>query len=117
MCGACGRTVVADDVLGAQRTLRSQFIVVQTINRVFGTSPGSPSVQVAGDGWVLRTPTGNVHTCQTVHELWRALVSLATRSGSVPTLLQGIQRELESASGLPRAVLLSGQETVAGTGR
>lgn len=116
MCGACGRTVVADDVLGAERTLRSQHIVAQTINGLCRAVPGAPSVQIAGDAWSLRSATGAVQNCSTVAELWAAFAGKVGTS-VLPILRARIEGELPNASGLGRAVLLAGAETLERTAR
>lgn len=110
MCGACGRTVVADDVLGAERTLRSQYMVVQVFKEVCATLPGLPTLQVAGDGWLVRAATGGVHMCQTVGHIWAVFISTATHSGTLAPLLQAIKRDLSEAEGLARDILLAGLE-------
>jgi hypothetical protein len=114
MCGACGRMVVADDVLGAERTLRAQFIVASTINGLREMVPGLPTVQVAGDGWTVRTSTGAVHTCPTVAVVWEALLSSTDRNGTTPVLLDGIRRQLPETAGLVEAVLDAGQKAAEG---
>lgn len=102
--------MVADPVLGAQRTLRSQLIVAQTVNSLCQAIPGLPSVQAAGDGWVLRASTGAVQTCATVREVWTALIRKASDGGSVPVLLDAIRRSIPEAEGLTRSVLHAGLE-------
>lgn len=108
MCGACGRIVVADEVLGAERTLRSQHLVAQTIRDLCETRPGLPAVQVAGDGWTVRTPTGTVQPCRTVGEVWAVLLHEAGRSDSASALLDSVRRQVQESSGLAQAVLLAG---------
>lgn len=108
MCGACGRTVVGDEVLGAVRTLRSQFIVAQTFKKLCAEVPGLPGIQVAGDGWTIRLMTGGSRPCLTVRDIWAALLAEAARSESIPTVLELVMRDLAEADGLTRKILLAG---------
>ena len=108
MCGACGRTVVADEVLGPVRTLRSQFIVAQTLKKLCVAVPGLPAIQVAGDGWTIRTETGGSRPCLSVRDIWAVLIAEADSSGSVPTVLERVRRDLAEADGLTREILIAG---------
>lgn len=74
MCGACGRTVVIDSALGPVRNLRQQLLVAQTVNALCSGLSGLPTVQVAGDGWMLRGATGASTSCSTVQVVWDTLV-------------------------------------------
>lgn len=73
MCGACGKTVVFDEVLGPQRGLRQQMIVAQTVNPICAAVQGAPRVRVAGDGWLVQGATGSSTLCHTVEELWKVI--------------------------------------------
>lgn len=112
MCGACGRAVVADEVLGPVRTLRSQHIVAQTINALCPAVPGLPTIQVAGDAWTLRSATGAVQSCSTVRDLWAAFAD-KVGAAAVPLLRQNIELALTDADGLDRNVLLAGKRALA----
>ena len=114
MCGACGRVVVADEVLGAERTLRSQFIVAQTVSNLCGAVRGLPKIQVAGDGWLLRTATGSVHPVDTVRDVWTRVFREADRTGSAPAIVDALRADLPEADGLPRTVLQAGLEAASG---
>ncbi len=81
MCGACGRTVTADEVLGPVRTQRQHFIVATILNALCKGLPGVPSVQAAGDSWLLRGPTGAVTRCATVADLWGAVAAACAAAG------------------------------------
>ncbi len=70
MCGACGRTVVVDPVLGAERTLRQHIIVAQTVSRACRAWPGLPRITATGAGWTVTGATGATTLCATVEALW-----------------------------------------------
>lgn len=74
MCGACGRTTVADPVLGAVRTRRQHLIVASTINALCDGLPGAPRVNALEDGWMILGASGATRQCRTVEELWTAVV-------------------------------------------
>jgi hypothetical protein len=106
MCGACGRTTVADPVLGAVRTLRQHLIVAVTINSVCEGLPGAPKVTALKDGWMISGPSGATRQCRTVEELWRAVIE---RFGGTPQLerlrgRQGAFADDPANSGLPSRV-------------
>ena len=75
MCGACGRTVVPDPVLGPVRTLRQHLIVAATINNVCRGLPGAPKVIALKEGWMMTGPSGASRPCQTLEELWAAVLA------------------------------------------
>ncbi|MCU1567255.1 MAG: hypothetical protein JWQ56_2192, partial [Pseudarthrobacter sp.] len=56
MCGACGRTTVADPALGPVRTMRQHLIVAATVNTVCAGLPGAPKVTALRDGWLMTGP-------------------------------------------------------------
>ena len=74
MCGACGRSVVSDPVLGPNRTMRQHLIVAQTINSVCQTWPGAPKVAATSGGWLVSGPTGATVAIATVEALWSAVL-------------------------------------------
>lgn len=74
MCGACGRTVMSDPLLGSIRTMRQHLIVAQTINRVCQSWPGAPKVAATIDGWMVAGPTGATAAVATVEALWSAVL-------------------------------------------
>ena len=78
MCGACGRTTVADPALGPVRTMRQHLIVAATINAVCTGIPGAPKVTALKDGWMMAGPSGVSSQCQTVEELWSAVLGCFT---------------------------------------
>ena len=77
MCGACGRSVVSDPVLGPTRTLRQHLIVDQTINEACQSWPGAPKVAATSSGWLVSGPKGATEAVSTVEALW----STVLRSG------------------------------------
>lgn len=74
MCGACGRNVVSDQILGPNRTMRQHLIVAQTINSVCQKWPGGPKVAATSDGWMVSGPTGATVAVATVEALWSAVL-------------------------------------------
>lgn len=74
MCGACGRSVVSDPVLGPNRTMRQHLIVAQTINSVCQTWPGAPKVAATSGGWLVSGATGASAAIATVEALWSAVL-------------------------------------------
>jgi hypothetical protein len=82
MCGACGRSVVSDPVLGPTRTLRQHLIVAQTINGACQSWPGAPKVAATSGGWLVAGPKGVTESVSTVEALWSAVLrgSPAARS-------------------------------------
>jgi hypothetical protein len=78
MCGACGRTIVADPALGPVRTMRQHLIVAATINAVCTGLPGAPKVTALKDGWMLNGAAGLSRQCRTLEELWSAVLGCFT---------------------------------------
>jgi hypothetical protein len=74
MCGACGRSVVSDPVLGPTRTLRQHLIVAQTINEVCQSWPGAPKVAATSSGWLVAGPKGATEAVSTVEALWSTVL-------------------------------------------
>ena len=74
MCGACGRSVVSDPVLGPIRTLRQHLIVAQTINEACQSWPGAPKVAATSSGWLVSGPKGAIEAVSTVEALWSAVL-------------------------------------------
>jgi len=74
MCGACGRSVVSDPVLGPSRTLRQHLIVAQTINAACQSWPGAPKIAATSSGWLVAGPTGATAAVSTVEALWTTVL-------------------------------------------
>ncbi|SDK80045.1 hypothetical protein SAMN04487916_103110 [Arthrobacter sp. ov407] len=74
MCGACGRSVVSDPVLGSTRTLRQHLIVAQTINEACHSWPGAPKVAATRSGWLVAGPKGATEAVSTVEALWSTVL-------------------------------------------
>ncbi len=108
MCGACGRTVVADPVLGPVRTMRDQLLVAQTVNALV-SRPGAPVVRVAGSGWVVAGRTGSSAACDTVEQLWSAVADVLARGPEAASRLSEVL-----ASGLPASSVLADRVVRAG---
>ncbi len=107
MCGACGRTVVADEVLGPVRTARQHHLVASAVNALCAGLPGVPRVLAAGDSWQLRSPTGSVTRCDTVAELW-SVVAAACPAAASSMLAGRLAAERAAAEGLTRRVIDAG---------
>jgi hypothetical protein len=86
MCGACGRTTVADPALGPVRTMRQHLIVAGAVNAVCTGLPGAPKVTALKDGWLMTGPAGASRQCQTVEELWTAVLGCFTDASVVDRL-------------------------------
>ena len=109
MCGACGRTVVADPALGPVRTTRDLLVVAQLVNSIVAGLPGGPVVRVSGDAWILAGRTGTSTRCDTVEQLWTALVDhYESRPGAAVRLADRIAGGLPAASPLADRVLRVG---------
>ncbi len=74
MCGACGRKIEGDPVLGPIRTMRQHLIVAQTINEVCQSWPGAPKVAATSIGWLVSGPTGATEAVSTVEALWTTVL-------------------------------------------
>ncbi|KRE71661.1 hypothetical protein [Arthrobacter sp. Soil762] len=88
MCGACGRTTVADPALGPVRTMRQHLIVAGTINAVCTGLPGAPKVTALSDGWMMTGPSGVSRQCQTLEQLWSAVLGCFTAASVLDRLRQ-----------------------------
>ena len=91
MCGACGRTTVADPALGPVRTMRQHLIVAATVNAVCTGLSGAPKVTALKDGWLMTGPSGASRQCRTVEELWSAVLGCFT-DPSIGDLLNSRRR-------------------------
>lgn len=111
MCGACGRVMVPDEVLGPIRTLRQQLIAAQIINAVCQGLPGIPGVQLAGDTWLVRSATGAVTPCSTVSDVWGVILSdPGAGSRSLEQLIHRLRASGHSGGGLPDDVIKAGMQ-------
>lgn len=86
MCGVCGRTTVTDPALGAVRTLRQHLVVAGTINNICSGLPGAPKVTALRDGWMVTGPSGTITQCESVEELWAAVLACFTRASVLERL-------------------------------
>ena len=111
MCGACGRTIVADPALGAVRTLRQHLIVAGTVNRVCHGLSGAPKITALADGWMVSGPSGTARQSRTVEDLWRAVIE---RFGVAEQVIR-LRRRQEAFAVDPENAGLPAQ--VAGIGR
>jgi hypothetical protein len=76
MCGACGRTVVADPVFPGGRTTRGNLIAGQIIDRFCGAAaPGRVRVTGRTDGFVISAPGRRQTLCATVGAVWTAVLT------------------------------------------
>lgn len=117
MCGACGRTTVADPALGAARTLRQHLIVAGAVNGMCHGLSGAPKVTALADGWMLSGPSGANRQCHTVEELWHAVIE---RFGGTEQLVRLRRRQEAFAidpdnAGLPSRVAGIGRTLASGS--
>ena len=108
MCGACGRTVTVDEVLGPVSTLRQRLIAAQTINALCHGLPGIPSVQAAGDTWLVRGVTGAVIQCATVNDVWLTILQDPAVLPHWDRLLQRLRNRTLSETGVALNVVTAG---------
>lgn len=97
MCGACGRTTVADPALGPVRTMRQHLIVAATVNAVCTGLPGAPKVTALKDGWLMTGPSGVSRQCATLENLWSAVLGCFTD----PTVLGRLFRRRKAYAADP----------------
>ncbi len=112
MCGACGRTTVADPILGSVRTLRQHLIVAQTVNVLCRKLPGAAKVTAVADGWTATSATGGGRHCRTVGELWRNVIGGPVSSAALLAVLPPTDTNEAGAeeSALAAAVIRSARE-------
>lgn len=115
MCGACGRTTVADPALGPVRTMRQHLIVAATVNALCSGVPGTPKVKALADGWLTYGPSGASRLCRTVQELWADVIGCCA---DVPSLRALLERQVSYAeqaanAGLPARTALLGKALTA----
>lgn len=84
MCGACGRRTVQDPTLGNVRTMRQHIIVAQAINAVCRHFPGAPRVTALSNNWLMSGATGTTKLCDTVEELWTAIIDGSVNPNITP---------------------------------
>ncbi|MDQ0147336.1 hypothetical protein [Pseudarthrobacter niigatensis] len=65
---------MADPALGPVRTMRQHLIVAATVNAVCAGLPGAPKVNALKDGWLMTGAAGASAQCQTLDELWSAVL-------------------------------------------
>lgn len=104
MCGACGREVVPDAVLGSMRTLRQHLVVAHVVNAVCRRFPGSPRVTALIDGWLITEATGKARLCRTVEDTWIAVIASGL---DTPSHLDRLMGELVAQAEHPAAAGLS----------
>ena len=80
MCGACGRAVYLDSVMGKEHTLRKRLLVAHTVSAGCAGLPGAPRITALAEGWTVSGATGSISLCHTVEEIWLAVLS---RGGSL----------------------------------
>lgn len=113
MCGTCGRTVVADPVLGPVRTTRDLLLVAQAVTTIVSTLPGASVVRVAGTGWVVAGRTGSSTACDTVGQLWSALAEVHARTPQgASRLADALADALPASSALDDRVVRAGLAVV-----
>jgi hypothetical protein len=58
--------------------MRQNLIVAATINSVCQGLPGAPRVTALKEGWMMTGPSGASTQCQTLEELWAAVLACFT---------------------------------------
>jgi hypothetical protein len=66
--------------------MRQHLIVASTVNAVCTGLPGAPKVTALKDGWMLTGPSGASMQCQTLEELWSAVLSCFKNAAVVDRL-------------------------------
>jgi hypothetical protein len=54
--------------------MRQHLIVAGTVNAVCTGLPGAPKITALKDGWMMTGPAGLATQCQTLEELWSAVL-------------------------------------------
>ena len=110
MCGACGKDVRKDPVIGAQRTLRKHMIVASTINGLCRDQRGAPKVRALTDGWLIAGPSGTSVLCHTVDDVWAAVARMFPDPPVLAILLSeaSLPRQTTGEEDLPRRTILAG---------
>lgn len=117
MCGACGRTVVADPVFPGGRTVRGNLIAGQIMDQLCSSLPGRVKVAGQPDGFLVAATGRPQALCATVAQAWAAVHAAA------PTAVAGldldrIPAEIEARyradpeHALLRAVVASAREVL-----
>lgn len=110
MCGACGKDIRKDPVIGTQRTLRKHMIVASTINGVCRNQRGAPKVTALTGGWLVTGPSGTTALCQTVDDVWATIARMFPDPPALATLLSEASLPLQTTGeeDLPRRTILAG---------
>ena len=95
MCGACGKNVRKDPIVGAQRTLRKHMIVASTINGACRDQPGAPKVTALAEGWLVTGPSGTSALCHTVDDVWATVACMFSDPPVLATLLSAASLALQ----------------------
>jgi hypothetical protein len=114
MCGACGRTTVTDPALGTVRTLRQHLIVAGTINTLCSGLSGSPKVTALTDGWMMSGPAGASRQCQTLAELWVAVLGCFTEASVFDSLRGRLQAYAADPANAGLPALVAERATLSG---
>jgi hypothetical protein len=110
MCGACGKDITKDPVIGDQRTLRKHLIVASTINGVWRDQRGAPKVLALAEGWLVTGPSGTSVLCSMVDDVWATVARLFFDPPVLATLLSEAALRLQTTGeeDLPRRTILAG---------
>lgn len=87
MCGACGRTVIADPVFPAGRTTRGNLIAGRILDAL--RAPWGNGIRVTGrpDGITVTLPGRRPVPCATVADVRSAVLAAAPATATTPTEL------------------------------
>ena len=110
MCGACGKDVRKDPVVGTERTLRKHMIVASTINRVCRDQRGAPKVTALVNGWLIAGPSGTSALCNTVDDVWATVARMFPDPPTLVALLAeaSLPPQTVGEEDLPRRTILAG---------
>jgi hypothetical protein len=110
MCGACGKDVRKDPVVGTERTLRKHMIVASTINRVCHDHRGALKVTALANGWLIAGPSGTSALCNTLDDVWATVVRMFPDPPALAVLLSesSLPPQTVGEEDLPRRTILAG---------
>ncbi|QYN17733.1 hypothetical protein [Amycolatopsis sp. DSM 110486] len=85
MCGACGRTVVADPVFPDGRSTRGNLIAGQVLDALCAAAGNRVRVKGRPEGFTVALPGRRPVPCATVAEVWSAVFAAAPATAITPT--------------------------------
>ncbi|MBG6225902.1 hypothetical protein IWX63_002485 [Arthrobacter sp. CAN_A2] len=89
--------------------MRDLLLVAQIVNVLTDGMPGGPVVRVIGERWTVAGRTGRTSACDTVRELWLAMLD-HHGAGAASRIAERLAQGLPGASPLADRVLREGLE-------